>query len=549
MMPVRPIKHGDTPELQFSRRRLFRGAANAAAFLAATRALGVEPRRERSAPRLKPTARAAEAYLRRVHAAQLMRDAPRVEHKTNGDRHLGGFAIYSKGLPHDAKRGEPDPAALKILLGAIESGRHDQFEAIPLGGYLKLADPQAAFAYDLIGPDSQQIAIPAPPAFSSAEQAAEMVEIYWHALLRDVPFDQYAMNPLVAKAAAELTALKGYQGARDSGHVTPELLFRGTTRGGRIGPYTSQFLLRDLPWTPIRVPQKIRTAVPNRDYVVDEQHWLALQNGALADDIAFGDVPTYIRTGRDLCEYVHRDFTYQAFLGAALMLFKMSAPVDGGIPYDYSISQSGFVTFGPSDILHLVGLVANIALKAAWFQKWRLHMRVRPEEYGGRVQKQLSGAATYPLHIDLLNSTALDLTRSRFGTALAPQAYPEGAPLHPSYPAGHAVIAGACATVLKACFAESFVIPQTSAPSADGQSLRRYTDSGLTVGNELDKLAENISYARDFAGLHWRSDGSAGLALGESVALGVLREMRMTSHELFDGFELTTFGGDRITVR
>jgi len=484
-----------------------------------------------------------------MHAAQLMRDAPRVEHKTNGDRHIGGFAIYSKGLPHDAKRGEPDTAALRILLAALENGRHDQLEAVPLGGYLKLADPQAAFAYDLIGPDSEQIAILAPPSFSSAEQAAEMVELYWHALLRDVPFDQYGTNPLVAKAATELTALKGYQGARDNGHVTPELLFRGTTRGGRIGPYTSQFLLRDLPWTPIRVPQKIRTAVPNRDYVVDEQHWLALQNGALAEDIAFSDVPTYIRAGRDLCEYVHRDFTYQAFLGAALMLFKMSAPVDGGIPYDYSISQSGFVTFGPSDILHLVGLVANIALKAAWFQKWRLHMRIRPEEYGGRVQKQLSGAATYPLHIDLLNSTALALTRSRFGTALLPQAYPEGAPLHPSYPAGHAVIAGACTTVLKACFAESFIIPQASVPSADGQSLRRYTESGLTVGNELDKLAENVSYARDFAGLHWRSDGSAGLVLGESVAIDVLREMRMTSHELFDGFELTKFDGTRLTVR
>jgi hypothetical protein len=546
--------HPNNSSLQepgFSRRRLFGSAAKAMAFLTAARAMGASTlqRSSRPARAAKPTTRAIEAYVRRMRAAELERDAPRVAHKTNGDRHLGGFAIYSKGLPHDAKRGEPDPAALKILLAAIESGRHEQFETVPLGGYLKLADPQAAFAYDLIGPDSQQIAIPPPPAFSSAEQAAEMVEIYWHALLRDVPFDQYATNPLVAKAAAELSALKGYHGARDGGRVTPQLLFRGTTKGGSIGPYTSQFLLRDLPWTPIRVPQKIRTAVPNRDYMLDEQHWLAVQNGALAEDTAFSETPTYIRTGRDLSEYVHRDFTYQAFLGAALMLFKMSAPIDGGVPYDYSISQSGFVTFGPSDILHLVGVVANVALKAAWFQKWRLHMRIRPEEYGGRVQKQLSGTASYPLHLDLLNSAALGLTRSRFGTAFAPQAYPEGAPLHPSYPAGHAVIAGACATVLKACFAESFIIPQPSVPGNDGQSLRRYTESGLTVGNELDKLAENISFARDFAGLHWRSDASAGILLGESVAIGVLREMRMTSHELFDGYELTRFDGTRITVR
>jgi hypothetical protein len=33
----------------------------------------------------------------------------------------------------------------------------------------------------------------------------------------------------------------------------------------------------------------------------------------------------------------------------------------------------------------------------------------------------------------------------------------------------------------------------------------------LTVGGELDKLAGNVSYGRNFAGIHWRSDASAGL--------------------------------------
>jgi hypothetical protein len=392
------------------------------------------------------TARAKTARQRRVEAADLEQSVGFQTQEANGDQALAPALQYSKGLPHD-ERGEPQAAAFRALTNALRTGRADDFEAVPLGGYLHLADPQAAFAYDLIGPDSHQIAIPPPPRFSSAEQAAEMVEMYWRALLRDIPFDEYETNPLVAKASTEIHKLGGFRGPRADGIVTPGTLFRGTFRGALLGPHVSQFLWRDLPWTPIRVPQRIRTGV-KKEYVTAEEKWLAVQNGAIVEDTEFAPTPTYIRTARDLAEYVHRDFTYQAFLGACLMLFKMSAPVDGGIPYQYSVSQSGFVTFGPSDILHLVAVVANIALKAAWHQKWAVHMRIRPEEYGGRVNQHLKGARRYPLHLDLLNSAALDLTRVRFGTALLPLAYPEGAPMHPSYPAGHAVIAGACVTVL-----------------------------------------------------------------------------------------------------
>jgi len=491
--------------------------------------------------------RAAEAFRRRVEAARSERDAEWKEQPLNGDRELGPWAIYAKGLPHNT-HGEPDAAACHILADGLATGSQERLEAVPLGGYVKLADPQAAFAFDLIGPDAEQLVIPPPPSFSSEEQAAEMVELYWQALLRDVPFDDYDTHPLVARAAGELSKLPGYRGPRRNGQVTPRTIFRGGTRGGLVGPYISQFLWRDLPWTPIRVVQKIRTAQPQRDYLTEGEKWLAVQNGAIVEDTQFSEKPTYIRTPRDVTEYVHRDFTYQAFLGACLMLFKMSAPLDGGIPYGYSISQAGFVTFGPADIIHVVGLVANVALKSAWYQKWRCHMRIRPEEYGGRVAMQMAGKAKYPLHVDLLNSTALELTRARQKSGFLSQTYPEGAPLHPSYPAGHAVIAGACATVLKAFFAEKFVIQKPAVPAADGQSLVPWTGIDLTVGNELDKLAENIAIGRHFAGVHWPSDGRAGLRLGEEVAVAVLREVRLTSHEIVSGLNLTLFDGRRITI-
>jgi hypothetical protein len=79
--------------------------------------------------------------------------------------------------------------------------------------------------------------------------------------------------------------------------------------------------------------------------------------------------------------------------------------------------------------------------------------------------------------------------------------------LHPSYPAGHATIAGACVTVLKAFFEEAFVVPQPVAPDDDGLTLHSYAQAPLTVGGELNKLAANVSPGRDTAGAHWRSDG------------------------------------------
>ena len=126
--------------------------------------------------------------------------------------------------------------------------------------------------------------------------------------------------------------------------------------------------------------------------------------------------------------------------------------------------------------------------------------------------------------VDDQDSGIENAVRERFKTALLPQAYPEGSPTHPSYPAGHAVISGACATVLKACLDESHVLPEPVQASPDGLP-PALEGADLTVGGELDKLAANISLGRDFAGLHWRSDAVAGLHLGEEVAIRTLGEL------------------------
>jgi len=493
---------------------------------------------------LVKNSRAHQAYEIRRRAAQYQKELPLAKQETNGDEDLYPNRIgnYSKGLPHDAY-GDVDLDAYEAMLVALKTSRPEDFERIPLGGILKLTNPQAAFAYELEGPDSHHVSIGVPPAFNSAQQAGEIAELYWQALLRDVPFNEYDTHPLVDQAAVELSNSLEIKNNR----VSPSILFRGATSGDLDGPYVSQFLWKDVPYGATPIIQKIRTARPGIDYMVDYGEWLTVQRGFVGRKNQFDPTPRYIRSGRDLSRYVQVDQLYTAFLNAGLILLGMGAPLNRSNPYKTSKNQIGFATFGAPSVLDLVARVANCALKAAWYQKWLVHRKARPEEFAGRVHNHLTGKKKYPLPQEIFDSAAPEKMFQRYESYLLPVAYPEGCPTHPAYPAGHAVIAGACATVLKAFFDESYQIRDPVVASSDGLSLVLYRGE-LTVGGELDKLASNISMGRNFAGIHWRSDYTGGMELGEAVALGVLQDMRECFNEQFEGFVLTKFDGTKIRV-
>ena len=48
------------------------------------------------------------------------------------------------------------------------------------------------------------------------------------------------------------------------------------------------------------------------------------------------------------------------------------------------------------------------ALKATWCQKWLVHRRLRPEAFAGRVDNHLTGLRRYPLHAEVLDSSAAE---------------------------------------------------------------------------------------------------------------------------------------------
>ncbi len=493
--------------------------------------------------------RRAEAKEMRLDAAQFAFKQPLPAIAANGEENAyGGKRIgnFSKGLPHNGL-GEVDAAAYNALLFALSTGRVEDFEAIPLGGARPLRNPLAGVAFDLEGPDSHHLAIPPAPRIDSAEEASEAAELYWMALCRDVHFSNYAANSLTLAAASDLSSFSDFRGPKQAGAVTPATLFRGNTPGDLNGPYLSQFLLHDIPYGSLTISQRQQTVVPGINYMTGYADWLSIQDGGPAGPDNFDFTPRYIRNGRDLGQYVHVDALYQAYLNACLILLGMGAPFDPGNPYRNLKKQDAFATFGGPHILSLVAEVATRALKAVWYQKWFVHRRLRPEAYGGLVHHRRTGSAAYPVSPEILRSAALTETFNLYGAYLLPQAYPEGCPLHPSYGAGHATVAGACATILKAWFDESFVLPGPVVAGLDGFSLVPYVGSPLTVGGELNKVAANIAAARNFAGIHWRSDFSASVVLGESVAIGILEEQRETYDEDAH-FSLTKFDGATITI-
>ncbi len=570
-MKKKPLK-SENEDQTITNRRSFLGKFGKAAIVgAAVGAVGAKPflggkssevAAQRTGGGSLEISRAQKAYQWRSNAAleSLNATPGSIRHPNNSDEgtYPNRIANYSKGFPHDSN-GEVLPAAYEQFLRAVTSGNPNDFEQIPMGGPRKLTSPQSGLAFDLEGGDGQSFVIPPAPAFASREIAAEIAENYWMALLRDVPFTDYANNPIANAAAADLSRFgSDLKAPKDAnGQVTPNLLFRGLAAGNTVGPWMSQFWYLPCFFGANEINQKIRTVRGigdgGRDYMTDFNSWLAIQNGF---NPSSGDIfdPTfrYMRNGRDLGQWVHVDVLFQGYFQAFLCIAGMGVAFDSGNPYTNSVNQAGFATFGAPHVATLLCEVATRALKAVWYQKWIVHRRLRPEVFAARAHRTLYAGANYPVHSEILNSLSSSTRLGGYlasGNALLPQQFPEGSPTHPAYGAGHATVAGACVTILKAWFNEAAVIPNPVVPDASGTTLVPYTGSeNLTVAGELNKIASNVANGRNIAGVHWRSDANASLKLGESIAISIMREQKSCYNEVFNGFSLTKFDGTIITV-
>ena len=510
---------------------------------------------------LKPTPatknRVQRSLARRVSVAghDAFIHAPTQQNNGDEDLYPDQSATYTKGILQSGI-GLVDLPAYQTFRKALDSGLPADFEQIKLGGQRTLNGPQGGLAFDLEGFDSSQFFVPPAPKLASEEYAAEIIELYWGSLLRDIAFSDYSSNATAIDAANELSSLDSYKGPRDSsGAVTPELLLRGSFPGETVGPYLSQFLVKNTSLGVLPITQQYVTNAANVNYMTDPTTFLQVQNGQDTGlKLEPQPQPLYLYNGRGLAAYTHEDVLYQAYFIAYLVLNTIKAPLNCGNPYKTDKTQNGFGTFGQPDIAATLASVAREALKAVWYQKWFVHLRHRPESGGAIVHLLKTGqGGTIQGHVSstVLDSKAVHSSFMKNNSYFLSQAFPEGSPAHPAYPTGHGTVAGACITVLKFFFDGNFVIPEPKVPTNDGMNLQDYTgsDAGqLTVNGELHKIASNISYGHGtHAGIHWRSDTVTSIQLGEAVALSILQDRAKTYNEKFT-VNLTKLDGTIATI-
>lgn len=566
-------------------RRKFLGQAGAAALAAG--AIGLKPAlggKESAALAAQGNGNGASAAANRANDSFNYRMKMAQDQKVNvgqqadnGDlaRYTDFSGVYTKGLAHDAL-GVPNAAAVRSLLKAFQTGKHSDFNSVIVGtpgggGNSKLNGPQVALAFDLQGLDSHATVIPAAPATASAQTAAEAVEHYWGAILRDVNFTDYASSPLVAQAVADMNGMS-YVGSVANDQmpkpVTPQNLFRGQFvpgDGNVKGPYISQFMLQPTFYGAQFLDQRYQTFLPSQAFMTSVAAYQNIQNGG-ADEgsLSYDPTPRYVRNGRDLAAYTRVDVLYQGYFTAFLILAGLGAAPNPGSPYIGSQTQKAFATLGGPDAAGTMCEMATRALKASWFHKWVKDLRMRPEAYGALVHARKTGQNPMPqaaaaLHPDVLNSAAVAKVFQDYGTYLLPQAFPEGSPTHPCYPTGHGAVGGACITALKFFFngAQKLKPLLTAAgrdvyvPDASGTALVPYGGADaaqLDINGELNKLAYNITFGHGIhSGIHFRSSSYWSILLGEQVALTVLRDRAKSYNEPFT-ITIRKFDGTNATI-
>lgn len=484
---------------------------------------------------------------------------------------------FHKGLQHNLVNGQlANPSEYKKMVKSIVNNDQKRLSKVKLaeGSTTKLTNPLASMTSTLIGANQCSIQIDIPPSLNSDVGAAEMVELYCLALSRDVPFINYKDDLTILKILASnrlnkpdvLNSLKYYTPLNIP--FMSNTVFRGISNDEKMGPYISQLLLLDVPMGAAKMEQKYSTLLPTNINILDRtqniiNEWgitmtdtIDIQNGNLSklQNPIVDPIKKYIFSGRSLAEAVHNDQVYQLFYQASLILMGLGAKPNSGFP-NYP-NQSGFVSgYGGPSVLCAIADVAGLALKHCWYWKWQVYRKLRPEVFGlwiNNVKNDIvHNKGNYDISDIILNNQIISDISDLYNLTsyTLPLCYREGSPTHPSYPAGHAAIAGACCTILKIFFnceqlwntlpgIKSGILSNniTNLVEADATGLELVSYMGndsneITINGEINKLASNVAIGRNWAGVHYRSDGIEGINLGEKVAITYMEDMLSTMVE------------------
>lgn len=492
--------------------------------------------------------------------------------------------VFAKTMTHDPTTGFIKKADGDKLITAVKINTQENLEAVP-------RDPGATRKFEAIQASNGQIN-EGGQAYSFDFDASgygmdterhmfEMMEVYAKVLARDIPFVNFATDGTISTLVTELNKFSAgaISAPVDTGSITPGTLFRGIGPDELVGPYVSQFLLHDFMYGNLEV-QQLYLVEQNSNSMISNAGWLANQNGVTGGASTYEPAKKYVYSPRALASIVHRDPLFQFYYNAALVANLTMNPVG----FDNStINSTVWTDGGGPSILAAVTDVALGALHATWYQKYGLTLCVRPEVMAQRIYLSHSNGTlrtNVPKLQDVYDNSnicnILPLVNAdniaHGGEALGGQnyhlnvLYNEGSPTHPSLPAGHAVISGACCTVLKAMITTHdnmgaklpWVGGSRTALIADATGDNLVSYGGIDVGNmtivgELNKLASNIAIARNMAGVHYRADGDLGILSGEEYAITYLQDKikEFGAHEngMFVGFDLEKFDGSRVLIK
>jgi hypothetical protein len=480
----------------------------------------------------------------------------------------GYVGSFTKTLSHEATEGHlGNPGDYEQMRDAILSGDVQLLSEVPLHKHSKiqLVNPLASKTAEIVGKPSEYFIdkIKPSPSMRSKQAAAEMVELYSKALSRDVAFIDFSTDAVISDllSSAKMNhpeVVEELKGALlENGLFSHKTIFRGAFYGENYGPMISQFFYQEASANSLVTTQQY--LVPNSrassgsrvEWGVNNTEVIDIQNGRL-DLLPPPTDPSdkerrYINNGRTLAEVVHADPPYHFYYQAALLLLGLKCPPN--VQFPRYANQSNFVTnAGGPDVLASIASVSRYALEHAWFFKWCQFRRLRPEVFGlwvDNVKNNRVNNNVYALSDLILDHPVLgdirDLHQNQYGESdsyTLNQCFREGSPAHPSYPAGHAVIAGACCTVLKIYFdcEQKWFQLDSDVKQADatGANLVDYAESDknlLTINGEINKLGSNVSLGRDWAGVHYRSDGYEGMLLGEQIAIEYMTDILKTQVE------------------
>jgi len=453
---------------------------------------------------------------------------------------------FTKGMPLDTdENGDPYPEGIVSFARKLENYRKPMLEqgdiddSFEQGGDRVFIGAPNVHTVAHTGMDPWRGKMPPAPSPTGVRNAGEMVDVYGMEQLRDAPFTAYPNEPgsgslssseqsAVDALSADLDTVESQLG-ESWWHSSDRLFVEADTDDVDWGPYISQYLLHDVHMWALPIEQQYRSYEEGDDYNDTLSDWLTTIQGQdeisaeLNPNAPESDETSYVSTGRDLATIVNAEPPFQEYLIAGLHLLENSSFADG-LPYN-SRSDGSLLSYtdgGPVGFLDLLTRAGRQALLAAFYQKYYVHFRCRPETYGGRVHAQLNGDTDFGINSVLTESETLAARDA--STDFLSTAFEEGSPVHPAYPSGHSVIAGACGTILKVLFDNTDWEDDYYVPSPDGSSRETISvPSGHTgTYQEIDKLMSNVGLARIFAGVHYYSDHYQAVKLGEQVAVGLL---------------------------